>query len=376
MNKTDLLEVKKQFKYKEVHFSSLLLGAVSSAPEGSDHGYLTFTNEGKFLTREDEEQKVYLSLLNKAFSFSAGISSLDVPVTGDVERLLSSYVEGSSATLPFDVLVNKISESYPEINAYSIILFKGAYDIPIKDESKTKIGESDEAYLYFALMICPVRSGKSGLSPYEEIKDIVRKSDIAKLQPPVFGMIYPSFSDRSADTAHAFVCCKTEKERDLVNNLFKEYVPEPPKKEKIQIKTPPPSDDGYDDYAPSVTAEEVLSTTFEDVPDEDFESEHTKRIIDHLKKGRAEDIKKDLRQLDDYFKDNEKVNNIDRALQDKREEKYEDEEESQVIDVKEDKSIVTVNRVTERDIGGKKYFIIPKDLLPEDMLEKILSLGE
>ncbi len=232
MNKTDLLELKKQFKYGEAHFSALLLGAVSAAEEGTDKGVVTFTNEGKYLTREDDEQKVFLSLLNKAFSFSADVSALDVPVNGDIEKLLSAYVDGSSLSISFDVLMEKIIECYPEINSYSVVLFKGGYDIPEKDESKTKTGESEELYSYFALMICPVKAGKSGLSPYEEIKDIVRKSDIAKLQPPVFGMIYPSFSDRSADTDHAFVCCKSEKERALTESLFAEYVPEPPKKEK------------------------------------------------------------------------------------------------------------------------------------------------
>ena len=372
MNKTDLLELKKQFKYGEAHFSALLLGTVSAADTGCEHGTISFTNEGKYLTREDDEQKVFLSLLNKAFSFSADMSSLDVPVNGDIERLLSSYVDGSSATIPFDVLVGKICECYPEINSYSIVLFKGGYDIPEKDESKTKTGESEETYLYFALMICPVKSGKSGLSPYEEIKDIVRKSDIAKLQPPVFGMIYPSFTDRSADTSHAFVCCKSEKERALTENLFAEYVPEPPKKEKAKVKKPIEPEDLLEPE----TQAKVLEATFEDVEDSDFESDETKRIISHLKEGKTKDIKDDLKRLDDYFKGNERINSVDDALLSKRADKdTEPDEFVQDIEVKEDKSVVTMDRVTERDINGKKYFIIPKDLLPEDILEKILSLG-
>ena len=71
------------------------------------------------------------------------------------------------------------------------------------------------------------------------------------------------------------------------------------------------------------------------------------------------------------------MNDIDLALLKKRNVSSSDDEEgySQEIDVKEDKSVVSNNKVTERDIGGKKFFIIPKDLLPEDILEKILELG-
>ena len=44
------------------------------------------------------------------------------------------------------------------------------------------------------------------------------------------------------------------------------------------------------------------------------------------------------------------------------------------VEVKNDRSKVVLDHVVERDINGKKFFIVPKDLLSQDILDRILNL--
>lgn len=356
MDNKDLLEIKKLFKYPECSFSQIAFGVISSLEyEGEEAAErINYTGQNKFLTREEDEQKTFLSLLNKAFCFQESVTSLDVDVSGDIKRLLSSYAySDSSANMALFPFMELIASMYSQIKSYAVVLFKGSYDIPIKDESKTKVGESDEVYNYIAVMICPIEAAKVGLSPVE---GDIRRSDIVKiLKAPLFGLLYPSFTSRSSDDSHAFVCCRGENERELATKLFSADVPTP--KEKVKIKK---------------------VSVPEDFLVESFGSEHAEDIINDIQTNNVNSFKEHISMSDMPLNDNAPyVNNIDDALSRKREQFHESVEEEfvQNIEIKEDKSSATVDRVTERDINGKKYFIIPRDLLPEDILLQILSLS-
>lgn len=355
MNKTDLLEIKKLFKYPDASFEGMEYCDIRSCEaegEPSDDR-IVFCGNGKFLTRDDEEQKAFLSLLSKAFSFSQNVSAEDIKVPPELKKLFMAFVGNSSFSIPTENLMTVLASKYNEPAAYSIVLFRGSYDIPIKDESKTKTGESDEVYNYFALMVCPVKAEKGGLSPDAGSENIVRSITVRILQSPVLGIMYPSFTDRASDDTTCFVCARSDKEREFVRNLFNAEVKEPEKKAEAQIKGLP-------------AFKEPLS---EEV------TEKISDVYSDLKAGNVESLKESIKKLDDFFSGNEKVNNIDAALLDRRAGTDNDDDEPvQDIEVREDKSSVMVDRVTERDINGKRYFLIPRDLLPEDILEKILSL--
>ncbi len=366
MEKTDLLEIKKLFKYPDCSFGKMGFAVLSSLDhEGQEPAErIEYTGETLFLTRDDEEQKSFLSLLQKAFCFQEGVSSLDMPVSGDLKKLLSSYAfSDRSITHNFYPFAELIAKEYDLPKSYAIVFFMGGYDIPIKDESKTKTGESEEVYNYVAIMVCPIEASKVGLSPKEG--DIKRGDIVRILKQPLFGLLYPSFTNRSADDETAFVCCRKEAERDLASALFNEEVPEPVKKEKAEIKTPvnipDVPDDGAFAYLPSVDDTPAAPAPVTETDANSGESSY-KVHEDPYIGSRSDDIAK--------------VNDIDSVLLRKRDSVTSDEEEfTQDIEVKEDKSVVSNNKVTERDIGGKKFFIIPRDLLPDDILEKILSLG-
>ncbi len=368
MDKTGLLEIKKRFKYPDVSFSSMAYAFNPSGEDEDDKGS-AFTGESKFLTRDDDDQKALTGMLAKAYSFGAGVSSSDVEVKGDMRKLLEDYSrKDDHKTFGLKELTEQITGNYPELNAYSIIIFRDNYDIPIKDEAKTKTGESEEVYQYLALMICPVKAVAVGMSPDEKKKDIVRNGVMKQLQPPVFGLIYPSFKDRSADYEHAFVCCKSENERTLCEKLFGSKMDAPAKKEKASVKK--------DEKAAGSSAPK--KDTSEDKPEvikleEGYFDEKPKGGIGNVH------LSDSVSESESEYRDSG-LNDIDNALNTKRteyEDAYEDAEDDaphQEIRIKDDKSKVSLNRVTERDIDGKKYFLIPKDILPSDILEKILSL--
>lgn len=367
MEKTDLLEIKKLFKYPDCSFGKLGFAVISSLDHDDEEAAerVDYVGESKFLTRDDEEQKSFLTLLNKAFCFQESVSSCDVKVSGDLKKILSSYAlcdnDVSFNLMPF---VTELVKSYGSIKSYALVFFKGSYDIPIKDVSKTKTGESEDVYKYIAIMLCPIEASKVGLCPKDG--DIKRGDIVRILKQPVFGLIYPSFTDRASDDEHAFVCCKKEAERTLVSNLFNEDVPEPEKKVKVQIKEKAMS---------STSAAEPLELG--EVPVYTDVSDASALVNENVKKGSSfssESISVDKVHSSLYsYDDKPEVNDIDSALLKKRSE-HDEEEFTQEIEVKEDKSSLSHNKVTERDIGGKKFFIIPKDLLPADILEKILQL--
>ena len=63
---------------------------------------------------------------------------------------------------------------------YAIYLFHGSYDIPLKASDKQRLGESEELYDFLICVISPL------VGDYEPGE-------------PVWGFLYPAFSDRSAD---------------------------------------------------------------------------------------------------------------------------------------------------------------------------------
>ena len=65
-------------------------------------------------------------------------------------------------------------------NGYAIFLFHGSYDIPLKASDKQRLWESEEIYDFLICVISPLAGD------YEPGE-------------PVWGFLYPAYSDRSAD---------------------------------------------------------------------------------------------------------------------------------------------------------------------------------
>ncbi len=79
-----------------------------------------------------------------------------------------------------EVLYEQIADGFISENDYAVFIFHGVYDVPVKAKDKEWLEGSEEIYDYLVCTVSPLKA------EYEPDK-------------PVFGFLYPAFSDRSSD---------------------------------------------------------------------------------------------------------------------------------------------------------------------------------
>ena len=79
-----------------------------------------------------------------------------------------------------DVFYEQIADGYPVAFPYAVYVFHGTYDIPVKASDKERLDESEEIYDFIICTISPLQG------EYDP-------------GPPVFGFLFPAFSDRSPE---------------------------------------------------------------------------------------------------------------------------------------------------------------------------------
>ena len=79
-----------------------------------------------------------------------------------------------------EVFYEQMADGYPVDHDAAVFVFHGVYDIPLKGKDKESQWQSEEVYEF---IICTVSPMQAEYEPAE----------------PVFGFLYPAFSDRSAD---------------------------------------------------------------------------------------------------------------------------------------------------------------------------------
>ena len=79
-----------------------------------------------------------------------------------------------------EILYEQIADAYIADHRFAVYVFHGVYDIPAKSKDGESLWESEEVYDFIICTICPLED---------------------EYQPgePVFGFLYPAFSDRSPD---------------------------------------------------------------------------------------------------------------------------------------------------------------------------------
>ncbi len=79
-----------------------------------------------------------------------------------------------------EILYEQIADGYPVDYEFAVFVFHGVYDVPLKGKDKESQWESEEVYDFIICTVSPMRD---------------------KYEPdePVFGFLYPAFSDRSGD---------------------------------------------------------------------------------------------------------------------------------------------------------------------------------
>lgn len=79
-----------------------------------------------------------------------------------------------------EILYEQVADAYPVEHRFAVYVFHGVYDIPVKAKDGESMGESEEVYDF---IICTISPMEDEYQPAE----------------PVFGFLYPAFSDRSPD---------------------------------------------------------------------------------------------------------------------------------------------------------------------------------
>lgn len=79
-----------------------------------------------------------------------------------------------------EIFYEQIADGYPVDHEFAVFVFHGVYDVPLKGKDKENLWDSEEVYDYIICTVSPMRD------KYEPAE-------------PVFGFLYPAFSDRSAD---------------------------------------------------------------------------------------------------------------------------------------------------------------------------------
>ena len=112
----------------------------------------------------------------KEYAFSDTVKGKD-----SVWRLLQAVQQcGLKNDALMEILYEQIADAYIVDYRFAVYVFHGVYDIPAKAKDGESLWESEEVYDF---IICTVSPMAGEYDPAE----------------PVFGFLYPAFSDRSAD---------------------------------------------------------------------------------------------------------------------------------------------------------------------------------
>ena len=79
-----------------------------------------------------------------------------------------------------DIFYEQIADGYPVDHELAVFVFHGVYDVPLKAKDKESLWESETVYEFMVCTVSPLRA------EYEPAE-------------PVFGFLYPAFSDRIGD---------------------------------------------------------------------------------------------------------------------------------------------------------------------------------
>ena len=117
-------------------------------------------------------------------------------------RLLSAIKEcGLKNDALMDTFYDRIMENYQSREPYGILVFHDRYDVPVKTLDKERQWETEEVYEYLICALCPLAD------EYESDK-------------PLWGFLFPAFTDRSCDGNHINIFHADGRNYDKLDSLF------------------------------------------------------------------------------------------------------------------------------------------------------------
>lgn len=217
MQKTDVMELKKNYKKDKVSFTRIT-GCYVDAQKDKKAVF-----SEKFLTLPEEEIFKYMEIAKKVLSGKAGDTLLTLPFREAENQQFLLGIKGSLLKDDglLDVFYDRIIETYEYVGNYLILLFHDVYDIPVKTSDKLKTGESEEVYEYILCAVCPVELSKPGLSYQPDVNGIHNRIRDWVVCAPETGFVFPALTDRSTDMdSVVYSVCGKNTHPEFMENLL------------------------------------------------------------------------------------------------------------------------------------------------------------
>ena len=186
LKRSDMLELTRRMTPQRTCFSRIA-GAYMDVD-----GYIDGTFNTNFLKLDNNEKNRCLGIA-KAIPFSDTnvlLKEYEFEKNGEqakIKTMLNSLLEcGLKNDAMLEVLYELIGEKYKAHKDYAIYVFFGRFDVPVKGSDNVWLEGSEEVYEFLITAVFPLEK------EYTPGK-------------PLYGFLYPSFSDRSSDYEHIAV---------------------------------------------------------------------------------------------------------------------------------------------------------------------------
>ena len=181
INREDMLELTRRMTPERTCFDRIAGAYINDCGEIEDSFNIHF---GK-LSGSEKARNLEIA---KAVPFSktnVQLKEYDFPITSkgkdSMYHLLQAIQQcGLKNDALMEVFYEQITDGFVIDEEFAIYVFHGVYDIPLKGKDKENLWESEEVYDFIICTISPMKA------EYEP-------------DAPVFGLLYPAFSGRSAD---------------------------------------------------------------------------------------------------------------------------------------------------------------------------------
>lgn len=181
INREDMLELTRRMTPKRTCFDRIAGAYMNDMGEVDDSFNIHF---GK-LTGSEKSRNLELAKTVPFSKTNVQLKEYDFPDEAkgkdSMWQLLLAILQcGLKNDALMEILYEQIADGYPVDYDFATFVFHGVYDVPLKGKDKESLWESEEVYEFIICTISPMRDA------YEPAE-------------PVFGFLYPAFSDRSAD---------------------------------------------------------------------------------------------------------------------------------------------------------------------------------
>lgn len=204
INREDMLELTRRMTPERTCFDRIAGAYIDDMGELEDSFNIHF---GK-LSGAEKRRNLEIAKTIPFSKTNVQLKEYDFPITSKGKDSMYQLIQaiqqcGLKNDALMDIFYEQIVDGYVVDHDFAIYVFHGVYDIPLKGKDKENLWESEEVYDFIICTISPMKA------EYEP--------DV-----PVFGFLYPAFSDRSADREKIdiFHIEPERKEEGLLYKLF------------------------------------------------------------------------------------------------------------------------------------------------------------